>query len=73
MIAKRHVPWILMPFYAIWLLIVFIVGLTGRVVGVVLSLALMIAGIVATLTVVGAIVGIPLLLIGFLLLLRSIF
>jgi hypothetical protein len=62
-----------MPFYAIWLLIVFIVGLTGRVVGVVLSLALMIAGIVATLTVVGAIVGIPLLLIGFLLLLRSIF
>ncbi|HMD89150.1 MAG TPA: hypothetical protein VKF38_08305 [Anaerolineaceae bacterium] len=71
--AKRHVPWILMPFYAIWLLIAFIVGLTGRVVGVVLSLALMIAGIVATLTVVGAIVGIPLLLIGFLLLLRSIF
>ena len=73
MTAKRHVPWILMPFYAIWLLIVFIVELTGRVVGVVLSLALMIAGIVATLTVVGAIVGIPLLLIGLLLLLRSIF
>ena len=73
MTAKRHVPWILMPFYAIWLLIAFIVQLTGRVVGVVLALALMIAGIVATLTVVGAIVGIPLLIIGFLLLLRSIF
>ncbi|MDR3560220.1 MAG: hypothetical protein P4N41_04690 [Negativicutes bacterium] len=73
MTAKRHVPWILMPFYAIWLLIAFIIQLTGRVVGVVLALALMIAGIVATLTVVGAIVGIPLLIIGFLLLLRSIF
>jgi hypothetical protein len=73
MTAKRHVPWILMPFYAIWLLIAFIIQLTGRVVGVVLALALMIAGIVATLTVVGAIVGIPLLVIGFLLLLRSIF
>ena len=71
--AKHHVPWILMPFYAIWLLIAFIIQLTGRVVGVVLALALMIAGIVASLTVVGAIVGIPLLIIGFLLLLRSIF
>jgi len=73
MAAKRHVPWILLPFYAIWLLIVFIFEFTGRVVGVVLGLALMIVGIVASLTVVGAIVGVPLLIIGLLLTLRSIF
>jgi hypothetical protein len=73
MTAKRHVPWILMPFYAIWLLIVFIVEFAGRIVGAMLGLALMVVGIVATLTVVGAIVGIPLLIIGFLLMLRSIF
>ena len=71
--TKRHIHWIFMPFYAIWMLIAFIIQFTGRVAGVALSLVLMIVGIIATLTVVGAIVGIPLLIVGFLLLLRSIF
>ncbi len=71
--VKRNVPWYLWPFYAIWLLVVFIVEFAGRLVGAVLGLALMIVGIVTSLTVVGAIVGIPLLIVGFLLLLRSIF
>ena len=71
--VKRNVPWYLWPFYAIWMLVVFIVEFAGRVVGAVLGLALLIVGIVVSLTVVGAIVGIPLIIVGFMILLRSIF
>lgn len=70
---RRSVPWILWPFWAIWRLVAWIVALTGRVLAVVLGLALMIAGAVATVTVVGAVVGVPLMILGFLLVLRGIF
>ena len=69
----HHVPWILWPFVAIWLFLGFILKTTGRLIGVVLGLALMILGVVLTLTVVGAIVGVPLGMLGFALLLRSLF
>jgi hypothetical protein len=59
---KKHVPWLLYPFY-----------LVGRLVGAILGLVLLIAGIVISLTVVGAIVGVPLGIFGFLLILRSLF
>jgi hypothetical protein len=66
-------PWYLWPFVAIWRLLTWILGLTGRVVAVVLGLVLMIVGVVVSLTVVGAVVGIPLLIFGFLLILRGLF
>jgi hypothetical protein len=73
MSESKRVHWLLWPFWAIWRLLFFIIGLTGRLVGGILGLALMIVGIVATITVIGAIVGIPLIIFGFLLMLRSIF
>jgi hypothetical protein len=73
MSESKRVHWLLWPFWAVWRLLFFIIGLTGRLVGGILGLALMIVGIVATITVIGAIVGIPLIIFGFLLMLRSIF
>jgi len=70
---KRNIPWYLWPFWAIWRLVVIIIEFTGRLVGAVLGLALLIVGIVLSLTVVGAFVGIPLGMLGILLMVRSIF
>jgi hypothetical protein len=71
--TRRQVPWILWPFAALWDLLTFILRLTGRLFAGVLGFALMTVGLIATLTVVGAPVGIPLVILGFLLMLRSIF
>jgi len=70
---ERRVPWFLWPFYALWRLLTFILNATGRLVLVVLGIALMVVGWVITLTVVGAPLGIPLAILGFLLLLRALF
>jgi len=70
---SRSVPWYLWPFWAIWRLITFIVELTGRLVAVVLGLVMMIIGALVSLTVIGAVIGVPLILIGFLLVLRGFF
>ena len=70
---QGKVAWSLWPFVALWRLLAFILEFTGRVLGVVLGLALIIVGIVASLTVVGAIVGVPLIFLGALLILRGIF
>jgi len=70
---SRSVPWYQWPFWAIWRLITFIVELTGRLVAVVLGLVMMIVGALVSLTVIGAVIGVPLILIGFLLVLRGFF
>lgn len=61
------------PFVAIWRLTVGIVRLLGRALTALIGLLMMIAGIVLSLTVVGAVVGIPLILMGLMLMVRSIF
>ncbi|MBA4419797.1 MAG: hypothetical protein C0391_01485 [Anaerolinea sp.] len=73
MSEKKNIPWYLYPFWLIWKLVVSIIAFTGRIVGVILGLVLMIVGVVVSLTVVGMIVGIPLIIFGFLLMIRSIF
>ena len=70
---KPQTPWFLWPFVAIWKLLAGIIGLTGRLVAAILGLVLMIVGVIASLTVVGAIIGIPLIIFGFLLFLRGLF
>jgi hypothetical protein len=50
-----------------------IVELTGRLVAVILGLVLMIVGVVLSATIVGAIVGVPMIVVGFLLTLRGLF
>ena len=70
---ERRVPWILWPFYALWRLLTFILEATGRLVLAVLGIAIMVVGLVISLTIVGAPLGIPIAILGFLLLLRAFF
>lgn len=70
---KQHIPWYLWPFAAIWKLISVIVELTGRFVAMVLGLVLVLAGGLISLTLVGAIVGIPLGMVGLLLFFHGMF
>jgi hypothetical protein len=70
---NSRAPWFLWPFYALWRLLTFILNATGRLVLAVLGIALMVVGLVISLTVVGAPVGLPLAVLGFLLLLRAFF
>lgn len=71
--VKHHIPWYLWPFAAIWKLLAVIVELTGRLVAMILGFVLIIVGVLVSLTVIGAIVGIPLAIIGLLLFLKGIF
>jgi len=72
-VEKSRVPWYLWPFKALWDLLAFILNLTGRLIGAVLGLALAIVGLVLTVLVISAPVGIPLMVLGGLLMIRSIF
>ena len=68
----KRVPLLLWPFWAIWRLLATFVGLTGRLIAAVLGLVLMVAGLIVSITIVGLLVGIPRLIFGFLLMIRSI-
>ena len=70
---ERHVPWLLWPFHALWRLLTFILSATGRLICAVLGIVLMVVGVTVSLTVVGAPLGVPLLLLGFLLVIRAFF
>jgi hypothetical protein len=71
--AKKEIFWLWWPFVALWKFLALIIEMTGRLVAGILGCVLMLVGVILTLTVVGAIVGIPMLLVGFLMLIRSIF
>lgn len=70
---KQKTPWYLWPFVALWNFLTWVLNITGRLIAVVLGLALAIVGGVLTALVVTAPIGIPFLLLGFLLIIRSIF
>ena len=72
--AKHNsVPWFLWPFAALWRFLAVIVELTGRFVAMVLGSVFIVVGVIVSLTVIGAIVGLPLALVGLLLFLRGLF
>jgi hypothetical protein len=71
--SKSHIPWYLWPFVAIWKLVAGVVEFTGRFVAMVLGIVFIIVGVIISLTIVGAIVGVPLAIIGLLIFLRGIF
>ncbi len=70
---KRETPWYLWPFVALWRLVTGIVELTGRLLAILLGLLLMIVGTLLSLTIIGAVLGIPLILFGCLLIIRGLF
>lgn len=70
---QRQVPLLLWPFYAIWRLLAWIVGLTGRLIAILLGIILMIVGLIISLTIVALPIGVPLIIFGLLLILRGLF
>jgi hypothetical protein len=73
MLQTRTIPWLLWPFMALWELLLLVLIITGRVFCLILALGLMIVGIALTMTVTGAAIGIPIAVLGLLLMVRSIF
>jgi hypothetical protein len=71
--TKRQISWVWWTLVAIWKLLFLIVEMTGRLLAMVLGIVLIIVGVIVSLTIIGAIVGVPLAIIGLLLLLRGIF
>ena len=71
--AAEQVPWVLWPFWAIWRLLTWIVKLTGRLIAIVLGFAMIIIGAVLSITVVLLPLGIPLIIFGFLFVMRGLF
>lgn len=70
---SQNTPWFLWPFIVIWDLFTFFLKLTGRLAAGILGLILMVAGLFLTITVLAAPLGIPLIIFGLLLMLRSVF
>jgi hypothetical protein len=73
MAEEKRTHWRLWPFVAVWQLLTWILELTGRLVAVILGLLLILVGTVLSLTVIGAVVGVPVGLFGILLVLRGLF
>ena len=73
MAEHTKTPWPLWPFVALWRLVTWILAMTGRLVAILLGIVFMIVGVIATLTVIGAIIGVPMFLFGVLLIFRGVF
>ena len=71
--TTKGIHWILWPVWALWKLVATIFELTGRFVAMVLGLVFLVVGGLLCLTIVGAIVGIPLMVIGAMLIVRGMF
>ena len=59
--------------YAIWKILTLILNITGRIICALIGIAMMIAGVAVSMSIVGAIIGIPLASFGFLLSVRALF
>jgi hypothetical protein len=71
--ARSTAPWIFWPVAAVLDLIAFCLRLTGRFVGFAIGLVLLVIGGILTLTIVLAPIGIPILIIGLLVIIRALF
>ena len=60
----HSVPWILWPIYLPLKIAFFILSLCGRFIGLIIAAILILLGKFLTATIIGAIIGIPMLLIG---------
>jgi len=73
MAEQTKTPWLSWPFVALWRLVTWILAMTGRLVAILLGIVFMAVGVIATLTVIGAIIGVPMFLFGVLLVFRGLF
>jgi hypothetical protein len=72
-VERKKTHWLLWPVVALWNLLTFIIEATGRLLAIVLGVVFVIVGVVLSLTVIGAVLGVPLALFGLMLTLRGIF
>lgn len=70
---ERSVPLVFWPFKVLWEMLELIIRLTGRLVAMILGAVLVIIGAVLSITIVGATLGIPLILFGCILVMRGFF
>ena len=70
---KRRIPFLLWPFWALFQLVLWILKVTGRLVGAILGLVIAILGVVLTITIIGAVVGVPMVLLGVMRMIKAIF
>jgi len=61
------------PFSAFWKLVGSIMNLTGRLIAVILGFSFLIMGIILSFSIIGAIIGIPLVILGFTMIIRGFF
>jgi hypothetical protein len=64
---------ILFPFKLVWNLATFILSTVGRLVAIIIGVLLMIVGVVLTITIVAAPIGIPMFLFGLVMVARGFF
>lgn len=69
----RRTPVILWPLVAVWKLISFVVNATGILLGLLIGFIFMVAGVALSMTVIGSVIGVPLLFLGILITLRAIY
>ena len=73
MAEQTKTPWLLWPFVALWRLVTWILAMTGQLVAILLGIVFMVVGVIATLTIIGAIIGVPMFLFGVLPVFRGLF
>ena len=71
--TNRKVPLLLWPFYALMQLVIWILKVTGRLVGFILGIVMVVAGVLLCVTLIGAILGVPLAILGVMLAFKSLF
>jgi hypothetical protein len=69
--TPKRTPWFLWPFVALADLVTWIVSLTGRMAAILIGLVLAIVGVILTVLVITAPIGLPLLVLGIMLMVRG--
>ena len=70
---RKRTPILLLPFVIVWALFSFVLKLTGRLMAALLGFLFTAVGLLLTLSLFAAPIGIPLIIFGILLMLRSVF
>ena len=70
---KQGTSCLMAPFVALWNLTAKIFELTGRLIAIVIGLVLLIVGVILSVTIIGAIIGIPLCIFAVMLIARGLF
>ena len=71
--AANRTPILLWPLVGIWKLVTFFANAVGILVALLLGFVLMVAGFALTATILGAVVGVPLFIVGLLLFIRGLY